>query len=289
MPKYQFTSPAAVFSSAIEEALVQRELQKRQAMLDALNQRRTEADIAGAEANRQLQREQFDYGKQRDVEERQYRDEQARQAAAERAAQADAQRVFMGEQNEANRKSREEQAQHDRELRELIARMSGSNSAESRALANQMRELQIQSAQDKLDNQRSDRVKADQATKQSRSEVYDLANELMNDPALSQAAGPLDAILPTIRPSTRDFENRLSRLKNLLTFENRSKLKGQGAISDAETRMLEQAASALDLRAGDQNVKKELQRIMSATGVGANPAPGGTPPSVDDLRKKYGY
>ena len=274
MPKYQFSSPVAAFSDAIEQALVQRELQKRQALLDSLTQKRTDAEIAGADATRQLQRDQFDYTQRRDVAEDQFRNDQARQAAAERVAAADAQREFLGQQNELNRQAREEQAQHDRDLRELIARMGASNNAESRSLANQLREIQIQSAQDKLDTTRADRARGEQGAQQGRQEVYDLANELLNDPALSRAAGPLDAYLPTIRPSSKDFENRLSRLKSLLTFDNRSKLKGQGAISDAETRMLEQSASAIDLAAGEDNVKRELQRIMTATGVA--PAAGGT-------------
>jgi hypothetical protein len=267
MPNYQFTSPAAAFSDAIEQALMQREVLKRQALLDSLTQKRTDAEIAGAEATRGLQRDQFAYTQRRDVAEDDFRSNQARQAAADRAAAAEAQREFQRGENDLNRQSRAEQAQHDRELRELIARMGASNSAESRALANQLREVQIQTSQDKLDATRADRGKTEQAAKQGRQEVYGLANELLNDPAMSRAAGPLDAYMPTVRPGTKDFENRLSRLKNLLTFENRSKLKGQGAISDAETRMLEQSASAIDLAAGEDNVKRELKRIMTATGV----------------------
>lgn len=272
MPKYQFVSAPAAFSDALEQALVQRELQKRQALLDDLNRRRTEAAMTGADADRELARSQFDYRQQRDTTEDQFRNDQARQAAAERAAQAEAQRTFLAEQNDASRQSRAEQAQHDRELRELIARMGASSSAESRGLANELKRLQVQQLGDKIDVQRADRAKADQAVQSGRSEVYNLARELYGDPSLSQAVGPLDAVLPTIRPSTKDFENRAARLKNLLTFENRSKLKGQGAISDAETRMLEAAATSLDPRAGEEAFKRELQRIMDATGTGTSAA-----------------
>lgn len=269
MPQYQFTSPGAAFGDALEQALLQRVLQKRQAMLDRLTQQRTDAEIANAEAGRQLQRDQFAYQQQRDVAEDTFRNDQARQAAAERVAAANAQRAFMTEQNELNRTAAAERAEADRQLRELIARMGASNSAESRALADQLRQVQIQTAQDKLDTARSDREKAAGATQQARSEVYGLAKELLNDPALNKAAGAIDGLLPTLRPATRDYESRLGRLKSLLTFENRGKLKGQGAISDAETRMLEQAASAIDLRAGEDSIRRELQRIMDATGAGS--------------------
>jgi len=278
MSKYQFTSPAAAFSDAIEQALVQREVLKRQAMLDELTQRRTEAEITGADANRQLAqsnqqlaRDQFDYRQQRDTTEDQFRDTQARTAAQERADAAEANRAFMAGQNEENRKARAEQAQHDRELKELIARMGASNSAESRAMANQLKSIQVQTAQDKLDTSRSDRAKANASSQTDRQNVYGLAQELLNDPALNQAVGPVDAFLPSLRPSTRDFNSRVDRLKNMLTFENRGKLKGQGAISDAETKMLEAAATSLNPAAGEDAFKRELQRIMDATGAGAGP------------------
>jgi hypothetical protein len=136
---YGFTSAFGNAGNALQEFLLQREVQKRQAMLDALNKQQVEAQIAStaaddarADAGLALNREQFEYGRQRDVAEDTFRDQQARTAAQERATAAEANRAFQAEQNEAARAARAEQAQADRELKELIAKMGASNSAESR-------------------------------------------------------------------------------------------------------------------------------------------------------------
>lgn len=282
MPRYQFTSPAAAFSDAIEQTLVARELQKRQAFLDMLNARRTEAEITGSGESRQLARDQFQYQQGRDVAEDQFRNDQARQAATERAAAADAQREFLREQNALNRQSREEQAAHDRELRELIARMTSSNSAESRALADQLRQIQIQTAQDKLDTSRAERTTTEQGQQGARREVADLAASILKDRRLDSRVGMIQGRMPAVTGNQRDFDNQVGRLKSMLSLESRSKLKGTGAISDFEARTLEAAATALDQATDEPTFRRELERIVGAMGGGTER------PSAADLIRKYG-
>lgn len=71
---YNFTSPAAAAGDAIQQLLLQREQQKRQAMLDELNRRQAEAQMAAQQESQRLARERFGleqsqdaYGRQRDT------------------------------------------------------------------------------------------------------------------------------------------------------------------------------------------------------------------------------
>jgi hypothetical protein len=48
---------------------------------------------------------------------------------------------------------------------------------------------------------------------------------------------------------------------NSLSLENRQKLKGQGAVSDFEGKMLAKAASSLTPALSDKDAVKELQKI----------------------------
>jgi hypothetical protein len=91
--------------------------------------------------NEQLARQQREAAQAEKDEQRRFRDEQAT-----------ADRAFRGEQASANRDAAAERAQADRDMKLLIADMTRSGSAETRALGNELKRLQIQAAQDKLDN-----------------------------------------------------------------------------------------------------------------------------------------
>jgi hypothetical protein len=277
MPKYQFVNPGAAAGDALSQALLQRELQKRQAMLDDLNKKQTEAQIAsGQETNRRLG-EQFDYSRQRDATEDQFRDTQARTAAQERTAAAEADRAFKSEQADLQRQSAADQKDQDRELKELLARMSQSGNMETRALANELKRMQITALQDKGETAKTERSKTEAAKTQARDELFNLAQGLMDDPQLSRSVGVVDSMLPDVRPEAKDFTNRQKRLKALLSLEGRSQLKGTGAISDFESKMLEASATSLDSATDEGIYKKELQRILGLKqGGGTDASPAGT-------------
>ena len=59
-PAYQFRSPAAAFGRSLEESLVQRELERRQALMDRLTQQDTESQIAAREASQANSARQLD-------------------------------------------------------------------------------------------------------------------------------------------------------------------------------------------------------------------------------------
>ena len=63
---------------------------------------------------------------------------------------------------------------------------------------------------------------------------------------------------------TRDFENDFNTLKSLLSLDNVSLLKGQGAVSDAERQLLADASTRLNLAQSEGEFQKALQEIVQA-------------------------
>jgi hypothetical protein len=55
--------------------------------------------------------------------------------------------------------------------------------------------------------------------------------------------------------------NQYEQIRNLLSLDSREKLKGTGAISDFESKMLAASASALGRNLSDADFKAELQKI----------------------------
>lgn len=121
------------------------------------------------------------------------------------------------------------------------------------------------------------------------SEVKALATELLNDPSLSAAFGPIQGAMWTVRGDTANVEAKLDRLQSLLTLDNLGLMKG--VLSDSDIKILTRAATMLsNRRITDAAARQELERI---SGAGAATVGGSTPPQpgdsrVDDLLKKYG-
>lgn len=178
----------------------------------------------------------------------------ARTAADERSAEHD-----------KDLNAKETQGEADRQLRELIARMSASTSAESAGLRNDLLKIQTQMAQDKLDAGRKATTDAAGAVKTSRSSVRDMAQSLLDDPALDGITGPVSGRRDTFFEGTAvDAKKRLDQLVGQLSLQARGQMKGQGQISDFEGRLLQNAVSAIDRAAGPEEVKKHLKEIVDA-------------------------
>lgn len=128
--------------------------------------------------------------------------------------------------------------------------------------------------------------------KQERARVNALAIELRDDTSLNQSVGPVQGRMASLRAKSLDFDNRIARLKALLSVEGRQGLKGQGAISNYESQLLERAMTSLDQRVDEKTFKAELQRIIDATGDGIAPVAShdtsGAKPTAAELIKKYG-
>lgn len=96
----------------------------------------------------------------------------------------------------------------------------------------------------------------------TREEIIRLATEIKNHGALNANVGPLDDVLPTVWGDSRDFQSKATRLRDLLALEARSKLKGQGAVSDFEGKMLANSQTSLRTNTDEGSFKSELDRII---------------------------
>jgi hypothetical protein len=352
MPRYDFTSPGALAGNAIQEFLIRRALEERQARMDKLVAEKQSADIglrAGdlglrreqeariAQAQQQAQQDlehQREFGRATTIAEnaipgdptdeatyqllqRQGYVGQARkvpgvmmrgplpetQTEADRPTGPDTYEMRGGSkylsaraaeearaaQAEAAQGAAAERAQADRDLKEMIARLAASGHAESRTLSDELKRMQIGMLGEKIDTAQKEKVDKATAVAAGRAKVRELAQGLIDDPALNAISGPMAARTPDLLPASVDAARRLSQLVNSLSVEERSKLKGQGAVSDFEGRMLASSVSAIDRAAGPENVKKHLREILEAFQGDAprhGPTSGGTPSGGGTVRMR---
>jgi len=99
-------------------------------------------------------------------------------------------------------------------------------------------------------------------------DAYSLANTILNLDygAITGVKGVTNYLPGTDAQYTK---NQFKQLKAYLSLENRSKLKGSGAISDFEAKSLEQASSALDTNLSNESFGRELRKIRGALGNAA--------------------
>lgn len=88
-------------------------------------------------------------------------------------------------------------------------------------------------------------------------------NTLLNDPNLSKVTGlaaynPLNRIPGSEVNYTR---TQLNQLKSIISLDSRQSLKGSGAISDFEFKVLGEASTALDKNLSLKDTKRELNKI----------------------------
>lgn len=90
----------------------------------------------------------------------------------------------------------------------------------------------------------------------------DIVNTLLDGEAFEAIYGFGDGIIPTILPGSVALEAQRDQLIGLLSLESREKLKGQGTISDSESKMLGDAATSLrNPNISEKAAKRELTRI----------------------------
>ncbi|WP_461521444.1 hypothetical protein [Porticoccus sp.] len=92
--------------------------------------------------------------------------------------------------------------------------------------------------------------------------MTNIVNGLMGNKSLDSVYGTLEGALPTMRQSTVDAESGVDKLVALLSLDARTKLKGQGTISDFEGKMLEKAVAKLsNKRISAAEARAELEVI----------------------------
>ena len=101
---------------------------------------------------------------------------------------------------------------------------------------------------------------------------YSLATAILNDPNLSVATGLSSILAPgNYLPgaSVQYTKNQIKQLKALLALDNRQKLKGSGAVSDYESRILNQSASSLGTNLSDKDFVRELKKVRGVFATAA--------------------
>lgn len=92
--------------------------------------------------------------------------------------------------------------------------------------------------------------------------MVSLTDEILNSKYINQVLGVKNPLTYWTPGSNEQLvKNQLKELKGNLSLENREKLKGSGAISDFEFKVLSQASSALDKNLSDVDGIKELKKI----------------------------
>ena len=105
--------------------------------------------------------------------------------------------------------------------------------------------------------------KAESAEKHSIQTAYDMADKLRKTKGFGDIYGSIQGKTPTLRQSSVDAEAIRDQLGNILTLAARGALKGQGQVSDSETKMLQQAQTMLNNpRISDEIAAEEVQRVM---------------------------
>lgn len=103
--------------------------------------------------------------------------------------------------------------------------------------------------------------------------------DLLNNQQLSRITGSLDRFLGGNFGGAALAKNQYNQLKGLLSLENIKYLKGTGAISDAEQRLLANASTTLGRNLSNENFRKELiklqQGLMAESQKGSQSSSGG--------------
>lgn len=174
---------------------------------------------------------------------------------------------------------RNERADADRSMRETIANLAASGSAASRALSDQLKQIQIETAQGKLDEQTTTRNNSVDAARQTTQSALDLATRLETHPGIGKATGAYE-----MRGFTQDAQNFNSirnQLVAALALPNLGALKGP--MSDKDILFVKQLATRLENPKIDdaetvraiQEAKTFLQSKLADTAAVTAPAGAG--------------
>ena len=93
--------------------------------------------------------------------------------------------------------------------------------------------------------------------------VTNLIDELYSNPKLDNITGPIDQVAGGLFGQAAVAKNLYNQLQGVLALEGRSKLKGSGAISDFEFRVLKDAQSALGRNLPASAMRAELLKIKN--------------------------
>lgn len=125
-------------------------------------------------------------------------------------------------------------------------------------------------------------------------QVGSVIDELLTSPGLPLITGLIEGGLKLgnldPRPEAQLARNKYNQLKGLLSLKNINYLKGTGAISDAEQRLLANAATALGRNLEDADFVAELQKLKAGLqAVSGEGASAGIAPDEEAFLRAQGY
>lgn len=204
----------------------------------------------------------------------------ARARADAEKAEKEAARAAAAEQARLNREAATERARETNETRRTLATIAASGKADTQALGNQLRQIQIDAAQDKLDAGRKERAQLETGQREQIQETLDVVNAMLD----SQGVGAgLDAAtgayeLRGFTQPAQNFNAYRDRLAAMLTAPNLKYLKGP--LSDKDIIFVQNLSTNLANRrmSGEltrQNLLK-LQELLTQKAKTESGATGGT-------------
>ncbi len=94
--------------------------------------------------------------------------------------------------------------------------------------------------------------------------IINIIDELSSNPSLPNILGPVDQFVGGVFGQAATARNLYKQLEGILALSGRNALKGSGAISDFEFRVLKDAQSALGRNLNEEEFKKQLEKVRSA-------------------------
>lgn len=88
-----------------------------------------------------------------------------------------------------------------------------------------------------------------------------LLDDLIANPKLGRISGPVQQFAGGVFGKAALAKNQYNQIKGILSLDNRQKLKGSGAISDFEFKVLSDAATALGRNLSDTDFSNQLVKI----------------------------
>lgn len=88
-----------------------------------------------------------------------------------------------------------------------------------------------------------------------------LLEDLIANPKVKRISGPVQQFAGGIFGKAALAKNQYNQVKGILSLDNRQKLKGSGAISDFEFKVLSDAATALGRNLSDEDFNNQLTKI----------------------------
>ena len=186
-----------------------------------------------------------------------------------------------------------------------IAAMNAATAREGNALKRQENELKLKEMIDKRDATVREKVADIESARADMDNFLNTADRILKTPKniVGSAAGPISARMPTLSQDTADFEALVETLGSQAFMAQIPKMKGAGALSDAEGKKLQSSLQNLSLSQSPErlleNVKEAQRLIMKGRAnlsrkaglpesIPDTPAVQTSPSDIDALVKKYG-